>query len=139
MEAGDGWLMFCCQTQKFWERLCECLGRAEWVSDPRFITVEDRRANRAIVQDEVEAVLKTDTVENWMKKFGGYVPAAPVYDIAQALDNPYVHEIEMVYEAGHPHMPDGIRLLSSPYKLNGERLKGGVAPELGTDTKDILG
>lgn len=139
MEAGDGWIMFCCQTQKFWERLCECLGRTEWISDPRFVKVEDRRANRAIVQDEVEAVLKTNTVAHWMEKFGGYVPAAPVYDIAQALDNPYVEEIEMTYSTDHPRMDNGIRLLSSPYKLNGQRLKGGIAPELGADTEELLG
>lgn len=139
MEAGDGWIMFCCQTQKFWERLCECLEREEWISDPRFLKVEDRRANRGIVQDEVEAVLKTDTVAHWMEKFGGYVPAAPVYDIAQALDNPYVHEIEMVYAEEHPKMDGGIRLLSSPYKLNGQRLKGGIAPELGANTDELLG
>lgn len=139
MEAGDGWIMFCCQTQKFWERLCECLGRFEWVTDPRFVKVEDRRANRAVVQDEVEAVLKTNTVAHWMEKFGGYVPAAPVYDIAQALDNPYVEEIEMTYSTDHPYMENGIRLLSSPYKLNGQRLKGGIAPELGADTEELLG
>jgi crotonobetainyl-CoA:carnitine CoA-transferase CaiB-like acyl-CoA transferase len=140
MEAGDGWLMFCCQTQKFWERLCECLDRAEWVSDPRFVKVEDRRANRAIVQNEVEAVLKTKSIAHWMEKFGGYVPAAPVYDIEQALENDYVHEVEMVYEDKHENMPgQKIRLLSSPYKLNGSRLKGGIAPELGANTDELLG
>ena len=140
MEAGDGWIMFCCQTQKFWERLCECLGRPEWVDDPRFLKVEDRRENRSVVQSEVEAVLRTNTVAHWMEKFGGYVPAAPVYDIAQALDNPYVHEIEMVYEETHPNMETGnIRLLSSPYRVNGERLKGGIAPVLGADTDEVLG
>ncbi len=138
MEAGDGWIMFCCQTQKFWERLCECLGKPEWITDPRFVKVEDRRANRAVVQDEVEAVLKTHTVEFWMDKFGGYVPAAPVYDIAQALDNPYVDEVEMVYRTDHPQMDGGIRLLSSPYRFNGERLKGGIAPELGANTDELL-
>ncbi len=139
MEAGDGWIMFCCQTQKFWERVAECLGHPEWIEDPRFLKVEDRRANRALVQDTMEAVLKTKPVAHWMEKFGGYVPAAPVYDIAQALDNPYVHEIEMVYAEDHPDMEGDIRLLSSPYKLNGQRLKGGIAPALGADTDELLG
>ncbi|RKQ71944.1 crotonobetainyl-CoA:carnitine CoA-transferase CaiB-like acyl-CoA transferase [Litorimonas taeanensis] len=139
MEAGDGWIMFCCQTQKFWERLCECLGKTEWVSDPRFVKVEDRRANRDIVQEEVERVLKTNTVSYWMEKFGGYVPAAPVYDIQQALENDYVHEVEMVYEDRHDDMPgQKIKLLSSPYKFNGERLKGGISPELGADTQVLV-
>ena len=88
----------------------------------------------------MEAVLKTQSVAHWMEKFAGYVPAAPVYDIAQALENPYVDEIEMTYETAHPGMKDGtIKLLSSPYKFNGKRLKGGIAPGLGADTQDLLG
>jgi len=88
----------------------------------------------------MEAVLKTNTVAYWMEKFGGYVPAAPVYDIAQAMDNPYVAEIEMIYEDEHPGFENGkIRLMSSPYKYNGQRLKGGISPELGADTQDLLG
>ena len=140
MEAGDGWIMFCCQTQKFWERVAERLGHPEWTKDPRFLTVENRRANRDLVQDEMEAVLKTNTVAHWMKAFGGYVPAAPVYDIEQALENPYVAEVEMVYEEEHPGMENGtIRLLASPFRINGQRLKGGIAPALGADTEDLLG
>ncbi|MBC6402783.1 MAG: CoA transferase [Hyphomonadaceae bacterium] len=140
MEAGDGWIMFCCQTQKFWERVATALGHPEWIEDPRFFKVEDRRANRRIVQDTMEAVLKTDTVAHWMEKFAGTVPAAPVYDIAQALDNPYVAEVEMVYEDAHPGMSQGkIRLLSSPYRINGERLKGGTSPTLGEHTNEFSG
>ena len=140
MEAGDGWIMFCCQTQKFWERVAERLEHAEWAKDPRFKRVEDRCANRAILQETMEAVLKTNTVSHWMEKFSGYVPAAPVYDIEQAMENPYVDEIDMIYEDAHAGFENGkIRLLASPYKFNGERLKGGIAPELGADTKDLLG
>ena len=32
-----------------------------------------------------------------------------------------------------------IRLLASPFRINGTRLKGGIAPELGADTEDLLG
>ena len=140
MEAKDGWIMFCCQTQKFWERLTQRMGHPEWITDARFIKVEDRLKNREILQDILEAVLKQQTVAQWMEKFAGYVPAAPVFDIAQALDNPYVEEIEMIYETDHPEMKDGkIRLLSSPYKINGVRLSGGIAPRLGGDISDIVG
>lgn len=140
MEAGDGWIMFCCQTQKFWERVAECLDHSEWIDDPRFLKVEDRRKNRALVQETMEAVLKTNKVEYWMQKFGGYVPAAPVYNIGEALENDYVHEVEMVYEDKHDGMPEQkIRLLSSPYRINGKRLKGGIAPMLGEHTDELLG
>ena len=45
----------------------------------------------------------------------------------------------MVYDAQHPGMEGGtIRLLASPFRINGERLKGGVAPELGADTEELI-
>ena len=62
MKAGDGWIMFCCQTQKFWERLAERMGQSQWISDPRFIKVEDRHANREDLQRLMEGVLQTQTV-----------------------------------------------------------------------------
>ncbi len=137
MQAKDGWLIFNCQTQKFWERAAERMGHEEWIDNPRFIKASDRMANRAELQQEMEAVLTTQSVKYWMEKFGGYVPAAPVYDIAQALDNPYVKEVEMTYEANHPLTKTGkIKLLSSPFKFNGQRLKGGIAPRLGADSTD---
>ena len=140
MQTKGGWIIFCCQTQKFWERAAERMGHTEWVSDPRFLRVEDRRNNRALLQDVMESVLMTQTTDYWMEKFGGYVPAAPIYNISEALDNPYVNEIEMIYEEDHPLFENGrIRLLSSPYKFNGKRLKGGIAPPLGKDTIDVLG
>ena len=139
MQAKDGWIMFCCQTQKFWERAAERMGHSEWTRDARFIKSQDRSDNHAALQGLMEAVLMTETVAYWMDKFGGYVPAAPVYDIAEALDNPYVAEIDMIYEAEHPLAENGkIRLLSSPYKFNGKRLKGGIAPALGAETKHVL-
>lgn len=138
MKAGNGWMFFCCQTQKFWERLCDILERPEWKTDPRFEKVTDRYKNRQAVQDAVESVLTTDSIENWMAKFAGRVPASPVYDVKQALENPYAHSVEMIYEAEHPEMDAPIRMLSSPYKINGQRLKGGVAPALGADTEDLL-
>ena len=68
------------------------------------------------------------------------MPAAPVYDIAQAMETPYVAEIEMVYEDNHTGFENGkIRLLSSPYKYNGQRLKGGISPELGSNTDELIG
>ena len=138
MQAGDGWMFFCCQTQKFWERLCDILGHPEWKTDPRFEKVTDRYEHREAVQAVVESVLTTDTVENWMAEFAGKVPAAPVYDVKQALDNPYAADVEMIYEDAHPEMDQPIRLLASPYRYNGVRLKGGIAPALGADTDDLM-
>src|SRR5262249_47594601 len=44
--TSDGWLFIMCQTQRFWELLCDRLERPELKSDPRFATQGGRRDNR---------------------------------------------------------------------------------------------
>ena len=139
MQASDGWIMFCCQTQKFWENTVAALGAPDLLDDERFATPHSRSENREALEAAMEAILRTRTVAAWMERFAGKVPAAPVHDVAQALDNPYVAEVEMTYEAEHGGTEDGtIRLLASPYRIDGRRLTGGVAPALGADTDDLL-
>jgi len=51
--------------------VAERMGHSEWVNDPRFIKAADRNDNRAELQIVMEAVLMTETISYWMKKFGG--------------------------------------------------------------------
>ena len=140
MQARDGWIMFCCQTQKFWEATVVALETPSLLDDERFATPHSRSENRAALEAAMEDVLRTRPVAEWMERFAGRVPAAPVYDVQQALENPYVAEVEMTYEADHGGTETGtIRLLASPYRVDGRRLTGGVAPALGADTAELLG
>ena len=79
----------------------------------------------------------TDTTGNWMKKFEGFVPASPVYDVAQALENPFVYSRNGVVDA---KMPDGtaIKGLASPIRCPGETPPLNAAPALGEHTERLL-
>jgi crotonobetainyl-CoA:carnitine CoA-transferase CaiB-like acyl-CoA transferase len=73
-----------------------------------------------------------------MTTFAGDVPAAPVLDIAQALDNPFVAEREGIRSySGSPHGRD-IRMLASPIRVPGEDLPARAAPTLGEHTEAVL-
>jgi crotonobetainyl-CoA:carnitine CoA-transferase CaiB-like acyl-CoA transferase len=61
-----------------------------------------------------------------------------VYDLPQALDNPFAAEIGMVRPLPHPARPD-FRVLANPIKLDGERLPSQRAPRLGEHTDEVLG
>ena len=63
--------------------------------------------------------------------------AAPVLDLAGALDNPYLEEVEAIGTVAHPDEPV-LRLLRSPIRLNGARPDLARAPGLGEDTDSIL-
>jgi crotonobetainyl-CoA:carnitine CoA-transferase CaiB-like acyl-CoA transferase len=133
----DGWIFVMCMTDKFWQSLVDRLGRTDLAADPRFATPDARRRNR----DELTRVLDDEflraTTRQWLDRLQGVLPAAPVNDLPQALDNPYAQSIGMVRSLPHPSRAD-FRVLANPIKLGGERLPARPAPGLGQHTDELL-
>ena len=137
--TADGWIYIMCNKEKFWPALCRALERPEWASDARFRTFADRLANRPLVNEVVEAELLKRSTGEWLAIFGGAVPAAPVLDVAQALENPFVTEHGRLAEVPHAPAPGGAyRALAPPVRCAGERAPLQPAPALGADTESIL-
>ena len=80
----------------------------------------------------VSALLKRDTLAT-----DSCEKVAPVYQVAQALDNAFVQEQGRVMEAPHPARGT-IRTLASPIRCPGELEKVGIAPALGEHTRELL-
>jgi crotonobetainyl-CoA:carnitine CoA-transferase CaiB-like acyl-CoA transferase len=74
-----------------------------------------------------------------MDVLGGAVPAAPVLDVAQALDNPFVREGGRIAEFTGGALDAPIRMLAGPVRIAGETLPTRGAPALGADTESVLG
>ena len=135
----DGWIYLMCNKEKFWPALCHALGRPEWAADPRFRTFADRLANRALVNEQVESELIKRTTSEWLVTFGGGVPAAPVLDVAQALENPFVTEHGRLFDVPHAAAVGGAyRAVAPPVRCADESAPTRPAPALGADTDSIL-
>jgi crotonobetainyl-CoA:carnitine CoA-transferase CaiB-like acyl-CoA transferase len=52
-ETAQGWVFLACPRQEEWVHLCQALGAPELLSDPRFQTTVDRRANDTAVRTEL--------------------------------------------------------------------------------------
>jgi crotonobetainyl-CoA:carnitine CoA-transferase CaiB-like acyl-CoA transferase len=124
-------------TDKFWRALLGELGRTDLASDPRFATPDARRQNRDALTEVLDTEFIRFPTQQWLDRLQGLLPAAPVYDLAQALDNPYAHAIGMVRSLPHPSRPD-FRVLANPIKLDGERVPSRLAPALGEHTQALL-
>ncbi len=133
----DGWIFLLCMTDKFWQVLIEALGRQDLATHPEFATREARRANRDHLTAVLDAELSKATTTEWLTRLQGQLPAAPVNDLAQALDNPFAHAVGMVRTVPHPTRPD-FKALANPIVLDGERLPSRSAPALGADTDALL-
>jgi crotonobetainyl-CoA:carnitine CoA-transferase CaiB-like acyl-CoA transferase len=136
-KTRDGWIFLMCMTEKFWQELVKALERPDLASDPRFTKLALRRRNREVLTPLLDEALSNDTTENWLQKLRGLLPAAPVHDMAGALDNPFLVRTGMIRNTPHPRRSD-FRTLANPIKLNGQRLPSRVCSALGADTDDIL-
>jgi crotonobetainyl-CoA:carnitine CoA-transferase CaiB-like acyl-CoA transferase len=135
-KTSDGWIFLMCNKEKFWAVLAEILDKPSWITDERFFSFKARLANRDLVERELDAALSTATTGEWLARLGGRVPAAPVYDIKQALDNPFVAERHNVVTVEHPRF-GAIRGVAAPVRVE-EPLPMRAAPELGQDNAKLL-
>jgi len=137
-KASDGWMFVMAQLPKFWTILCERIDRKDLISDPRFDTPANRLENRAELSDLLDAIFSQQPAAHWLELLQGHMPVAPVYNLDQALDNPWLQTIGMRDTVSHPDNPE-MNVLASPIKLNGERLPNRAGPLLGADSDVILG
>lgn len=135
-KTQDGWIFIMCNKEKFWPILCDMIGHPEWGKDERFLRFKDRLENRSLIQDMLDDALSARTTDEWLDHFAGQVPAAPIYDIQQAMDNPYVTENGMIQYLIHQNGTP-FRVLDCPFDT-GEPTPNRPGPELGQDTDDLL-
>ncbi len=135
--TADGWIFVMCNKEKFWPLLAEALGHPEWATDERFADFPSRLKHRDQLTVLLDTAFSADTTGNWIRRLAGRVPVAPVNDVAQALDNPFVAERGSIQEFRYP---DGgsARLIANPIRVSDTELPKRAAPALGADTNEIL-
>ncbi len=136
--TADGWIFVMCLTDKFWNALLDVMGRQDINGDARFNTPKARAENRETLTAALDAEFRKHPTEHWLKVLGGVLPVAPVYDLEQALENPFLTTSEMVNQFPHPHRAQ-LRVLSNPIKINGRRLPQQGCSAMGGDTEAVLG
>jgi succinate---hydroxymethylglutarate CoA-transferase len=130
--TADGFIFIMCNKEKFWPILCERIGHPEWAEDPRFRHFQDRLTNRELVSRLLDEALSGRTTAEWLGHFAGQVPAAPVNDLRQALDNPFVAERGRIAEYGP------VRMVAGPIVDTAGEAPRNPAPALGCDTDAVL-
>jgi crotonobetainyl-CoA:carnitine CoA-transferase CaiB-like acyl-CoA transferase len=127
-----------CLTDKFWTALLGVLGRPDIDTDPRFSSPSARSENRDALTEALDAEFRRQPTRHWLAALGGVLPISPVYDLASALENPFLQENGMVSAVPHPARAD-MRVLSNPLKINGQRLSQRVCSAPGADNDALLG
>lgn len=134
--TSDGWIFIMCNKEKFWPALCEVVERPEWASDPRFESFAARLEHRDALTTLLDEALGRRSTADWLSRFAGRVPSAPVNDIAGALENPFVTEHARLQTLIHPQAGE-YRLVAPPVRT-AEPPPGRPAPALGEHTDALL-
>jgi crotonobetainyl-CoA:carnitine CoA-transferase CaiB-like acyl-CoA transferase len=136
-QTADGTIAVICFKEKFWERLCERIGRPELKDDRRFLRFPDRLAHKQELLAILKPIFASRSTADWLGRLTGHVPCAPVNDLAAALAEPQLSARRMIVEIDHPTR-GRIREVGSPIKVDGASMPLAPAPALGEHTEEIL-
>lgn len=139
--TSDGWIYIACLTQKFWELFCEKINCSDWIKDARFITNEDRLEHRRDLTDLLDGILSDKSTGEWADLLSGTVPCAPVCDVRQAFENPFVRNSGKIISIPYERSPKRreVEFIAPPFSFDGKRFADfTIGPELGEHTAVIL-
>ena len=135
--TADGWIFVMCLTDKFWNALLGVLKRQDLNADDRFSSQAARANNREALTAALDEEFRRQPTKFWMGALAGVLPIAPVFDLEQALESPFMRTTGMIAHVPHPARPD-MRVLANPIKINGQRLGQRVCSPMGADTGEVL-
>jgi CoA:oxalate CoA-transferase len=96
-------------------------------------------ANRAALDDAMNAVLTTKTTNDWVEvREAAGMPCGPVYDYAQMFEDPQVRHHGFVQYASDRELGE-VPQIRTPVRIDeGVRVRN-VAPKLGQNNAEIFG
>jgi crotonobetainyl-CoA:carnitine CoA-transferase CaiB-like acyl-CoA transferase len=140
VRASDRHFVIGAANQKLWTALCEVVGRVDLLQDARFSDNVARIRNRDVLIAELENEFKRRPADEWVDALlAAGVPAAPIYNYAEALGSEQAKARNMVLEIDHP-VEGAVKVLGFPVKLSAtpQQVRH-PAPLLGQHTQEVLG
>jgi crotonobetainyl-CoA:carnitine CoA-transferase CaiB-like acyl-CoA transferase len=137
--ARDRWLTLGAANARQWEKLCEVIGQPELKNDRRFVTNQDRVANRAALAKILNEAFATHDADYWILKLQEVdIPSGPINSIQDVFNHPQAAAREIRVEIEHP-TAGVIGLPGFPYKMSQTPAKlHRPPPLLGEHNEEVL-
>ena len=139
--ASDGlpFAIHLSSPQKFWEGLCNAVGRAEMIDDPRFNTRPNRRKNYLELNKTFAEFFKEKPRAYWLDQLeANDVPHTPVYNLAEVFQDPQIRHMGLEIQIERKDKP-AIRTVKFPIDYSDTKVPHPAAPpELGEHNAELL-
>jgi len=139
--VGGGEILIAALTERQWQGICTAINRPDLPTDPRFTTIDARRANAPALRAAlIEAFASADAAE-WEKRLSAAgVPVAPILDLQDALKHPQLAYRNIVSRlSGAPGIDREISLSGSGFTANRDGPEVvALPPAKGQHTGDVL-
>ena len=123
-------------SERDWPRFCEALGLPELIEDPRYKTDAARLENRASMEQQLHAVLRTRPAEYWLQTLLEIsIPCNLIENIETIANNPIANEYH-AFSAVETRQGREMQFVRNP--IAPLDLEETAAPELGQHTEEIL-
>jgi crotonobetainyl-CoA:carnitine CoA-transferase CaiB-like acyl-CoA transferase len=137
-QTSDGWIVVACPKERFWQTLCEAIGRPELATDPRYHDFAARDRNREELLNVLDAVFASRSTDDWLGLLPPLgIPCGRVNSVVSALEDPQARAREAVVEAPHERFGT-VRTIATPLRVDGERRPPVRAPRRGEHTRECL-
>jgi crotonobetainyl-CoA:carnitine CoA-transferase CaiB-like acyl-CoA transferase len=138
-QDGKPLAIHCSVPEKVWLALLQASERMDIAADERFKTRDARRQHYKALEQTLAPTFKTKTRDQWLKILEAHdVPAVPLYNVAEVLDDPQVKHLGLIEEVEHP-TAGKLRFVGGPVCFeNLPKNKAAPPPLVGEHSEKIL-
>jgi crotonobetainyl-CoA:carnitine CoA-transferase CaiB-like acyl-CoA transferase len=135
---GKPLAIHCSVPEKFWLALLTASERTDIAADQRFISRDGRRQNYEALEQVLAPTFQKKTRAEWLQILEAHdVPAVPLYNVAEVLDDPQVKHLGLVETLEHPQAGT-LRFVGGPVHYDNFTHDPSTAPPLAGEQSDKI-
>jgi crotonobetainyl-CoA:carnitine CoA-transferase CaiB-like acyl-CoA transferase len=138
-ETSDGHINIAASGGTMYQRMSDCLGAPELLTDPRYTDNKARQQHREELNEAIAVYTRQKTSEHWVAAMNeAGVPCGPIYSVDQAMADPQVKHLGFAVPVQHPVIGEieiarhATNLSRTPHRMRN------TTPEQGEHTDAIL-
>ncbi|MFI4986037.1 MAG: CaiB/BaiF CoA transferase family protein [Alphaproteobacteria bacterium] len=138
-KSRDGHVVIAVLNDRLFQQLCAVIGREDLLQDARYGSDHERSANEPSLRAALEGwTTERDSAELLAILAEHGIPAAPIWNIQQAVSSEHVRQRQLVTDVEHPKLGT-IQVMEQPVHFRG-RARGKLAPPpgLGQHSESVL-